>query len=41
MQERGIPMLIVESDYGISDSGPLKTRIDAFIEMVKGGPDNV
>jgi benzoyl-CoA reductase/2-hydroxyglutaryl-CoA dehydratase subunit BcrC/BadD/HgdB len=42
MRERDIPMLIVESNYDVSDAGagPLKTRIDAFIELVKGGPDN-
>jgi benzoyl-CoA reductase/2-hydroxyglutaryl-CoA dehydratase subunit BcrC/BadD/HgdB len=40
MRERNIPMLIVESNYDISDAGPLRTRVDAFIELVKGGPDN-
>jgi benzoyl-CoA reductase/2-hydroxyglutaryl-CoA dehydratase subunit BcrC/BadD/HgdB len=37
MGERDIPMLILESSYGTADSGPLKTRIEAFIEIVKGG----
>ena len=37
MAERNIPMLILESDYGTSDTGQLKTRIEAFIEIVKGG----
>ena len=37
MGERDIPMLILESSYGTADTGPLKTRIDAFIEIVKGG----
>ena len=40
MNERNIPMLIVESNYDVSDAGPLRTRIDAFIELVKGGPDH-
>jgi len=42
MKERNIPMLIVESNYDVTEAGagPLKTRIDAFIEIVKGGPDN-
>ena len=40
MNERNIPMLIVESNYDISDAGPLRNRIDAFIELVKGGPDH-
>jgi len=40
LQERNIPMLIVESDYNISQTGPVKTRIDAFMELVRGGLDN-
>jgi len=37
LREHGIPMLIVESNYDSSEAGSLKTRIDAFIEMIKGG----
>ncbi|MBA7578308.1 hypothetical protein ES708_20170 [subsurface metagenome] len=37
LAERNIPMLILESDYGMADIGQLKIRIDAFIEMAKGG----
>jgi len=37
MGERNIPMLILESSYGTADTGQLKIRIDAFIEMVNGG----
>lgn len=37
MAERNIPMLILESDYGSADTGQLKTRIEAFIEIVKEG----
>ena len=37
MAERNIPMLILESSYGTADTGPLKTRIEAFIEIAKGG----
>lgn len=40
MQERNIPMLIVESNYDVVDAGPLRNRLDAFMEMVKGGPEN-
>ncbi len=40
MQERDIPMLIVESNYDVADAGPLRNRLDAFMEMVKGGPEN-
>ncbi len=36
MAERNIPMLILESDYGTADTGQLKTRIEAFMEIVKG-----
>ncbi|MGD0920076.1 MAG: 2-hydroxyacyl-CoA dehydratase family protein, partial [Thermodesulfobacteriota bacterium] len=39
LREQNIPMLIVESNYDISDAGPLRTRIDAFIELMKGGLD--
>lgn len=38
LQERNIPMLIVESNYDVTDAGPLRNRLDAFMEMVKGGP---
>jgi benzoyl-CoA reductase/2-hydroxyglutaryl-CoA dehydratase subunit BcrC/BadD/HgdB len=38
MQERKIPMLTIESDFDVADGGPLRNRLDAFIEMVKGGP---
>jgi benzoyl-CoA reductase/2-hydroxyglutaryl-CoA dehydratase subunit BcrC/BadD/HgdB len=36
MGERNIPMLILESDYGTANIGQLKTRIEAFIEILKG-----
>jgi benzoyl-CoA reductase/2-hydroxyglutaryl-CoA dehydratase subunit BcrC/BadD/HgdB len=39
MGERKIPILILESDYGMADIGQTRTRIGAFIEMVKGGLD--
>ena len=37
MEEQKIPMLILESDYGMAGVGQMKIRIEAFIEMVKGG----
>jgi benzoyl-CoA reductase/2-hydroxyglutaryl-CoA dehydratase subunit BcrC/BadD/HgdB len=37
MAERNIPMLILESDYDTSDTGQIKTRLEAFMEIVKGG----
>ena len=36
MGKRDIPMLILESGYSTADTGQMKTRIDAFIEIVKG-----
>jgi benzoyl-CoA reductase/2-hydroxyglutaryl-CoA dehydratase subunit BcrC/BadD/HgdB len=36
MREQGIPMLIIESDYGTYDLPRLKTRVEAFIEQIKG-----
>jgi benzoyl-CoA reductase/2-hydroxyglutaryl-CoA dehydratase subunit BcrC/BadD/HgdB len=37
MDKRNIPMLILESSYGIEGIGQTENRINAFIEMVKGG----
>ena len=34
--EQNIPILVLESDYGTADTGQLKTRIEAFMEIVKG-----
>jgi benzoyl-CoA reductase/2-hydroxyglutaryl-CoA dehydratase subunit BcrC/BadD/HgdB len=36
MEERDIPMLILEADYGPGDTGQLKIRIEAFVEQVRG-----
>jgi benzoyl-CoA reductase/2-hydroxyglutaryl-CoA dehydratase subunit BcrC/BadD/HgdB len=36
LEQRHIPMLILESDYGMADTGQLSTRIEAFFEIVKG-----
>jgi benzoyl-CoA reductase/2-hydroxyglutaryl-CoA dehydratase subunit BcrC/BadD/HgdB len=30
----GIPVLKIQSDYDTSEIGPLRTRIEAFIEMI-------
>lgn len=40
MRERNIPILIIESDYDIANVGPIRNRVDAFIEMVTGGPES-
>jgi benzoyl-CoA reductase/2-hydroxyglutaryl-CoA dehydratase subunit BcrC/BadD/HgdB len=36
IQKTGIPFMKIETDYGMEDMGQLKTRIEAFLEMVKG-----
>ena len=36
MGKRNIPILVLESSYSTADTGQIKTRIDAFIEILKG-----
>jgi benzoyl-CoA reductase/2-hydroxyglutaryl-CoA dehydratase subunit BcrC/BadD/HgdB len=35
LEKEGIPMLRVETDYSDEDAGQLRTRIEAFLEMIK------
>lgn len=35
-EERGIPFMTIESDYSPDDVGQLKTRVEAFIEQIRG-----
>jgi benzoyl-CoA reductase/2-hydroxyglutaryl-CoA dehydratase subunit BcrC/BadD/HgdB len=35
LQRAEIPSMVVETDYGMEDVEQLKTRIEAFVEMVK------
>jgi len=35
LENTGIPVLKIETDYSQEDIGQLKTRIQAFIEMIK------
>lgn len=35
LKEHGIPLLKIETDYGQEDTGQLKTRIEAFLEMLR------
>jgi benzoyl-CoA reductase/2-hydroxyglutaryl-CoA dehydratase subunit BcrC/BadD/HgdB len=35
VEEAGWPFLRIETDYSLEDAGQLKTRVEAFIEMVK------
>lgn len=36
-KEFNIPMLKVESDYDVSERGPLRTRVETFVEIIKAG----
>lgn len=35
LEEKSIPTLRIETDYGMEDAGQLKTRIEAFIEQLR------
>lgn len=37
LKDNGIPLLAIETDYGQEDTGQLKTRIEAFFEMLGTG----
>jgi benzoyl-CoA reductase/2-hydroxyglutaryl-CoA dehydratase subunit BcrC/BadD/HgdB len=34
-KEMGIPMLKINSDYDVAETGPMRTRIETFIEIIK------
>ncbi|MBN2568458.1 MAG: 2-hydroxyacyl-CoA dehydratase [Deltaproteobacteria bacterium] len=34
-EETGLPLLVVESEYDAMETGPLKTRIETFIETIR------
>lgn len=36
-KELNIPMLKIESDYDVSERGPLRTRIETFVEIIRAG----
>ncbi|MBI5581942.1 MAG: 2-hydroxyacyl-CoA dehydratase [Deltaproteobacteria bacterium] len=36
LEEKNIPCLRIETDYSMEDAGQLKTRIEAFVEQIKG-----
>jgi len=36
LQNRRFPFLILENDYVWGDEGRVRTRIEAFVEMIKG-----
>lgn len=35
LKAAGVPMLAIETDYGMEDVEQLKTRVEAFVEMIK------
>jgi len=35
LREAGIPMLAIETDYSMEDVEQLKTRVEAFVEMIR------
>ncbi len=35
-KETGLPMLVLESEYDAMETGPMKTRIETFLETIKG-----
>ncbi len=41
LRERGTPMLVVESDYHNLNVGPVRNRLEAFVEIIEGGPVGV
>jgi benzoyl-CoA reductase/2-hydroxyglutaryl-CoA dehydratase subunit BcrC/BadD/HgdB len=34
-EQTGLPMLKIQSDYDVSEKGPLKTRIETFLEIIR------
>lgn len=34
LKERNIPVIMIETDYSTEDSGQIKTRVEAFLEML-------
>jgi benzoyl-CoA reductase/2-hydroxyglutaryl-CoA dehydratase subunit BcrC/BadD/HgdB len=36
LEAADIPMLSIETDYSMEDVEQLKTRVEAFVEMVSG-----
>jgi benzoyl-CoA reductase/2-hydroxyglutaryl-CoA dehydratase subunit BcrC/BadD/HgdB len=35
LSSRGIPALRIETDYSQEDTGQLRTRVEAFLEMIR------
>ncbi len=37
VEAAGLPFLRIETDYSLEDAGQLKTRVEAFVEMIRDG----
>jgi benzoyl-CoA reductase/2-hydroxyglutaryl-CoA dehydratase subunit BcrC/BadD/HgdB len=37
VEAAGLPFLRIETDYSMEDAGQLKTRVEAFIEIIRQG----
>jgi benzoyl-CoA reductase/2-hydroxyglutaryl-CoA dehydratase subunit BcrC/BadD/HgdB len=37
LRHRGVPLLAIQTDYGQEDVEQVKTRVEAFLEMLKSG----
>jgi benzoyl-CoA reductase/2-hydroxyglutaryl-CoA dehydratase subunit BcrC/BadD/HgdB len=35
-KQTGLPMLVLESEYGAMETGPMRTRIETFMETIRG-----
>lgn len=35
LESKNIPVLRIDTDYSMEDVGQLKTRVEAFIEVIK------
>jgi benzoyl-CoA reductase/2-hydroxyglutaryl-CoA dehydratase subunit BcrC/BadD/HgdB len=36
LEESGVPVLLVDTDYSAEDAGQLRTRVEAFVERIRG-----
>ncbi|WP_066507496.1 double-cubane-cluster-containing anaerobic reductase [Abyssisolibacter fermentans] len=36
LEKEGIPVIMIETGYGLEDAGQIKTRLEAFLEMIEG-----
>jgi benzoyl-CoA reductase/2-hydroxyglutaryl-CoA dehydratase subunit BcrC/BadD/HgdB len=36
LEAKGIPVIHIESGYSLEDAGQVKTRLEAFFEMLRG-----